>query len=100
MDKPKQQICREVESMEHELFAVSDFLLQNPEIAYQEFKACEHLSAVLEQNGFEVQKRVGNVETSFLAKPADCRPSRPELMNTDLAHETADLAGSLLYSTP
>jgi amidohydrolase len=77
MDKSKARIDREVESLADELSAVSDFLLANPEIAYQEFKACDHLSHVLEQNGFQVEKGVGKVETSFLARPADCRPSRP-----------------------
>ena len=77
MDKSKARIDREVESLADELFAVSDFLLANPEIAYQEFKACDHLSHVLEQNGFQVEKGVGKVETSFLARPDDCRPSRP-----------------------
>jgi len=77
MDKSKERIDREVESLADELFAVSDFLLANPEIAYEEFKACDHLSHVLEQNGFQVEKGVGKVETSFLARPADCRPSRP-----------------------
>ena len=77
MDKPKERIGREVESLADDLFAVSDFLLANPETAYQEFKARDYLSRKLEQKGFEVQKGVGNVETSFLARPADCRPSRP-----------------------
>ena len=77
MDKTKERIDREVESLADELFAVSDYLLANPEIAYQEFKACDHLSHVLEQNGFQVEKGVGKVETSFLARPDDCRPSRP-----------------------
>jgi len=77
MDKSKARIDREVESLADELFAVSDFLLANPEIAYQEFKACDHLSHVLAQNGFKVEKGIGKVETSFLARPDDCRPSRP-----------------------
>jgi len=77
MDKSKKRIDREVESLADELFAVSDFLLANPEIAYEEFKACDHLSHVLEQNGFQVEKGVGKVETSFLARPDNCRPSRP-----------------------
>ena len=77
MDKLKERIGREVESLADDLFAVSDFLLANPEIAYQEFKAREYLSHILEQKGFEVEKGVGNVETSFLARPADCKPSRP-----------------------
>ncbi len=77
MDKLKSQIDREVESLADELFAVSDFLLRNPETAYQEFKACDHLSAVLHKNGFEVQKGVGNIATSFLARPSGCTPTRP-----------------------
>jgi amidohydrolase len=77
IDKIKEQIGHEVESLADELFAVSDFLLANPEIAYQEYKACDYLSRFLEQKGFEVQKGIGNVETSFLARPGACRPSRP-----------------------
>jgi amidohydrolase len=77
MDKPKEHICREVESLADDLFAVSDYLLANPETAYQEFKARDYLSRVLEGKGFEVDKGVGNVETSFLARPGDCLPSRP-----------------------
>lgn len=77
MDKLKERIGREVESLADDLFAVSDFLLANPEIAYQEFKARDYLSRMLEQKGFEVKKGVGNVETSFLARPADCKLSRP-----------------------
>jgi len=79
MDQIKEQIGREVETLAQDLFAISDFLKANPETAYQEFKACEHLSQVLDEKGFGVQKSVGNVETSFLARPADCQPSRPSV---------------------
>ena len=79
MDNPKKNICREVDSLADDLFAVSDYLLANPETAYQEFKACDYLSRVLEEKGFEVEKGVGNVETSFLARPNDCPPSRPSV---------------------
>jgi metal-dependent amidase/aminoacylase/carboxypeptidase family protein len=37
--------------------------LENPEIAYDEFKACDHLGHVLEQKGFQVENGVGNVDT-------------------------------------
>jgi amidohydrolase len=79
MDQIKEQIGREVETLARDLFAISDFLKANPETAYQEFKACEHLSQVLDEKGFGVQKGVGNVETSFLARPAGCQPSRPSV---------------------
>jgi amidohydrolase len=77
MDQIKDQIGGEVDKLAPELFAISDYLKANPETAYLEFKACEHLSQVLHDKGFQVQKSVGNVETSFLARPSDCQPSRP-----------------------
>ena len=51
MDAHKERIGREVDSLAEDLYAVSDFLFENPEIAYDEFKACDHLSLVLKQNG-------------------------------------------------
>ncbi len=77
MENNKEMLCKEIDTLTNELFGISDYLLENPETAYQEFKACEHLSSVLEKNGFTVEKGVGDVETSFLARPLHCRPSRP-----------------------
>ena len=77
MDDNKTKICNEVDAIADDLFAVSQYLKDNPETAYQEFKACEHLSAKMEGFGFQVEKGVGNVATAFLARPKGCRPSRP-----------------------
>lgn len=77
MHNNKEMLCKEIDTMTNELFGISDYLLANPETAYQEFKACEHLTKILEKNGFSVDKGIGDVETSFLARPADCPPSRP-----------------------
>ncbi len=77
MNDVKGKICSEVDAIAEELYAVAQYLKDNPEIAYQEFKACEHLSAKMEGFGFQVEKGVGNVETAFLARPAGCTPSRP-----------------------
>jgi amidohydrolase len=77
MESVKAKICREVDALALDMFAVSDFLKANPETAYQEHKACDHLSGVLEQKGFGVQKGVGGVETAFLARPANGQAGRP-----------------------
>jgi len=77
MDKIKDQIGPVIESLADDLFAVSDFLLANPETAFQEFKARDYLSNILEKKGFEVEKEVGGVETSFLARPLGCSQTRP-----------------------
>ncbi len=44
MDEIKRKICSEVDSLSDALFDISQYLLDNPETAYQEVKACEHLS--------------------------------------------------------
>ncbi len=77
MDKIKDRICREIDSMTDDLFGISDFLLANPETAYKEFKARDYLSSFLEEKGFTVEKEVGGVETSFFARPAGCSQTRP-----------------------
>jgi amidohydrolase len=77
MDSVKEQISSEVEALSQDMYDISDFLKANPETAYQEYKACDHLSAVLEERGFRVQKGVGQVETSFLARPVNGPTGRP-----------------------
>jgi amidohydrolase len=77
MDSAKDQISSEVDALAQDMYDISDFLKANPETAYQEYKACDHLSGVLEERGFRVQKGVGQVETSFLAQPASGQAGRP-----------------------
>ena len=57
MTRIRDQIGPEVDSLANDLFAVSDFLLANPETAFQEFKARDYLNSILEEKGFEVVKK-------------------------------------------
>jgi amidohydrolase len=77
MDPVKAQIRLEVDALAQDMYGISDFLKANPETAYQEYKACDHLSRVLQEKGFRVLKGVGQVETAFLAQPADGKPENP-----------------------
>ena len=77
MDSTKAQISSEVEALTQDMYDISDFLKANPETAYQEYKACDFLSGVLEDKGFQVQKSVGQVDTSFLARPVNGQTGRP-----------------------
>ena len=45
------------------------------EIALEEFKSAELLEDVLEQNGFEVQRGVGDLPTAFIARWGDSGPA-------------------------
>ncbi|MBU1208313.1 MAG: hypothetical protein KKH04_15515 [Proteobacteria bacterium] len=77
MDDIKAHLGAAVDALAGDLFNVSEFLYNNPEIAYQEFKSCEYLSRFLEERGFEVERGVGGVKTAFLARPAGRPQERP-----------------------
>ena len=55
MDPIKVRLGAEVERLAGDLNAASEFLYNNPEIGYQEFKGCEYLSRFLREHGFEVE---------------------------------------------
>jgi amidohydrolase len=77
MDPVKSRIIAEVDSLAGDLFAVSEFLYKNPEVGYQEFKACEFLSRFMEERGFKTERGIGGVQTAFLARPAQHPQGRP-----------------------
>jgi amidohydrolase len=77
MEEIKARIDQEVTLLAEDLFAVSDYLMANPELAYKEFKACSYLSDFLRKRGFQVEQGVGGLETSFVARPTDRLPKRP-----------------------
>ncbi len=77
MEPAKDRVSSEVEALAADLFALSEFLYQNPEVGFQEFKACGFLSQFLKERGFEVESPVGGVKTAFLARPAGRAKARP-----------------------
>ncbi len=79
MESKKEQIGQAVDALADELFVVSKYLLDNPETAYEEFKACDYLSQFLSERDFDVQKECGGVKTAFLANPTGCAPSSPKV---------------------
>ncbi len=79
MDKTKEQLAQAVDVLAADLAAISRYLFENPEIAYQEYKARDHLCQVITAKGFHVEKSVGGVETAFTARPAGGAPSRPSV---------------------
>jgi len=77
MDPVKSRIGAEVDALADDLFKVSEYLYNNPEIGYQEFKACEFLSRFMEERGFKSERGTGGVQTAFLARPAIRPKGRP-----------------------
>jgi len=77
MDPVKLRLGAEVDALAGDLFKVSEYLYANPEIGYQEFKACEFLSRFMEERGFKSERGTGGVQTAFLARPAIRLKGRP-----------------------
>lgn len=75
----KDAICRQVETMAEDLFAISKRLYENPEIAYEERQACRWLSQFLQKRGFDTEISVGGVETAFTARPREIIDGRTHI---------------------
>jgi len=63
----KQQVIQEVESRSSELVDISHAIHRNPELAFQEVKACEWLTEYLGRNGFEIEQGFCQLPTAFKA---------------------------------
>lgn len=62
------QINQEVDAIAEELIAASHAIHANPELAFQEYFACETLTGLLEKHDFAVETGVFTLETAFEAK--------------------------------
>jgi amidohydrolase len=67
MSTVKDAISQAVDRLADELETLSKKIHDNPELAYQEVKACAWLSEFLGKQGFKVEQGVGGVETAFRA---------------------------------
>lgn len=72
----KQQIWDHVEDHKEELYALSNYIYSNPEIAYNEHKAAAALAEILRKYGFDVEEKAGGLDTAFIA--AACPTGRRE----------------------
>jgi amidohydrolase len=71
MTTVKDQIGLAVDRLADELEALSRRIHDNPELAYQETKACGWLADFLAAHGFDVERGVAGVETAFRATLAN-----------------------------
>ena len=67
MNTVKDGIAQAVDRLADELETLSNKIHDNPELAYEEVKACAWLSEFLGRQGFKVEQGVGGVETAFRA---------------------------------
>ncbi|SMB81578.1 amidohydrolase [Desulfonispora thiosulfatigenes DSM 11270] len=63
----KDKIISEVEKNKDELINLSDYIFDNPELSFEEFKAVKVLTDKLTAHGFKVEQGVKGIETAFKA---------------------------------
>ena len=57
-----------IDAVAGDLFAISDWMYENPELGLQERGAVEKLTALLEQHGATVERGIAGLETAFRAR--------------------------------
>lgn len=63
----KNKIFSKIDQLAPEILEISDYIFDNPELAFQEYKAVDVLTAYLQKNGFTVDKGLGSLPTAFRA---------------------------------
>lgn len=63
----KEKVCTEIDNLSERLIAVSKEIHENPELNFKEFKASKLLASKLEEEQFEVDLGVANLETAIKA---------------------------------
>jgi amidohydrolase len=63
----RQRIIDAIEQNREKIIEVAETIRQNPELGYQEFMASQLLATNIREQGYEVEKPAGNLETAFRA---------------------------------
>ncbi|SHL26210.1 aminobenzoyl-glutamate utilization protein B [Anaerocolumna jejuensis DSM 15929] len=69
-----EEIIAELDKRKALLEEVSNYIWDNPEIAFHEVKAAEKLCGILEQEGFEIEKGIAGMDTAFKAAFGQGKP--------------------------
>lgn len=70
----KKIICDWIDENKSEMFAISDYLWENPELSMQEYEASEKIAEVLEKYGFSIKRGVAGMPTAFTAEYGQGKP--------------------------
>ena len=82
-----------------DLWAIAQYIHSNPELSFEEEKACKVQCDYLRDKGFEVQQGVGSLKTAFLAKFGSGKPVVAVVSEYDALPEIGHACGHNLIST-
>lgn len=70
----KAEIVSAIDALKPVVEDIAQSLYKNPELGLQEFYAAEKLTKTLAEHGFEIEREIAGLPTSFKAKAGDKRP--------------------------
>jgi amidohydrolase len=70
----RQRVSDVIDQNRDQFVAVSREIWENPELGFQEFRACKLLTEPLKTSGFEVETGIAGMETAFRATWSGSRP--------------------------
>ncbi|MGV8984587.1 M20 family peptidase [Clostridium sp.] len=70
----KQEIINYINSIQEDIYKLSNYLYNNPETSYKEFKGCSYIINILKSHDFKVKENYCNIPTSFHAQYGSGHP--------------------------
>ena len=95
----KQRIQSFITTCYEDLKDLNNYLYNNPEESYKEYKACEKITGLLSKYGFSIENNYVNFETSFKASKGDGYPKICFLCEYDAIPNEGHLTGHNLLTT-
>ncbi|MFF2754008.1 M20 family metallopeptidase [Psychrobacillus sp. NPDC058041] len=87
-----------IEEKRHKLIAVSDQIWDYAETGFEEFQSAELLCKTLEEEGFTVEKGVGNIDTAFIGSFGTGKPIIAVLGEFDALTGLSQVGGETEYN--
>jgi amidohydrolase len=99
IQKLKDSVVREIDSRYRQLGKLSRTLHEDPEIAFEERRACSRLAEYLERNGFTVEKGICQLPTAFGGRYGTGKPVIAFLAEYDALPKLGHACGHNLIAT-
>ena len=99
IEKLKAMVVREVDARQGELVELSLRIHHNPELGFQEVKACAWLTEYLERHGFKVEKGICQLATAFRGSYGSGRPAIALLAEYDALPKVGHACGHNIIAT-
>ncbi len=70
----KQEIKSYISTIKDDIFNLSNYLYDNPEASYKEYKSCSYIIDMLKKHDFKIQENYCNIPNSFYAEYGSGHP--------------------------